>query len=93
MDIQYLPEIKDDLKEIGQANARKVKQVIEDRFINGEPHKSGKPLRKELAGCRRIRTGNIRIIYRVDQNVVSVLIIAIGLRRDSECYAKAEERL
>lgn len=46
-----------------------------------EPQQQGRPLSGDLAGYRRIRTGRLRIIFRVDQKKATVYIIAVGLRR------------
>mgnify|MGYP006359589027 FL=1 len=88
----YHPEVAEDLTLLGSAEARRTLAVIEERILHGEPDKAGKPLRGILAGCRRIRTGNIRIVYRVDGKRVEVLIIAVGARRDDEVYHAAESR-
>jgi mRNA interferase RelE/StbE len=88
----YHPEVTEDLTLLGSAEARRALAVIEERILHGEPDKAGKPLRGILAGCRRIRTGNIRIVYRVDGKRIEVLIIAIGVRRDDEVYQAAESR-
>jgi mRNA interferase RelE/StbE len=66
--------------------------VIDERLANGEPDKSGKALSGDLAGYRRLRTGQTRIIYRVDGKRIEVLIIAIGMRRDDEVYLAAQKR-
>jgi mRNA interferase RelE/StbE len=50
----YHPEVQGDLDQLGSAAANRVLDVIEERIVNGEPDKSGKPLRASLAGCRRI---------------------------------------
>ncbi|MGC1330310.1 type II toxin-antitoxin system RelE family toxin [Pseudomonas sp.] len=57
--------------------------------VHGEPDKTGKPLRGSLAGCRRNRAGDTRIVYRVDGQAIIVLIIVVGARRDSEVYDAA----
>src|SRR5260363_174256 len=59
---------------------------------NGEPGKIGKPLSGRLSGCRRIRTGTTRIIYRVNARAIEVLIIAVGMRRNDEVYIAAQKR-
>lgn len=89
----YHPEVAEDLTLLGMVGARRALAVIEERILHGEPDKAGKPLRGILAGCRRIRTGNIRIVYRTDGKRVEVLIIAIGARRDDEVYQAAESRM
>lgn len=89
----YHPEVQDDLDQLGAAAANRILDVIEARIMNGEPDKTGKPLRASLAGCRRIRTGDTRIVYRVDGKAIQVLIVAVGARRDKEMYDAAERRL
>lgn len=89
----YHDAVAVDLLAIGQAEARAALNVITQRIRNGEPDKTGKPLAGRRAGCRRIRTGSTRIVYRVNARTVEVLIAAIGQRRDSEVYAAADQRV
>ena len=89
----YHPDVQQDLIRLGSAAANRVLDVIEERIRDGEPDKLGKPLRGALAGCRRIRTGNTRIVYKVDGLAIQVLIIAVGSRRDEEVYDLANRRL
>ncbi|MGY4493637.1 type II toxin-antitoxin system RelE family toxin [Pseudomonas sp. TE3610] len=89
----YHPEVTDDFDQLGAYAANRILDVIEQRIANGEPDKLGKALRGSLAGCRRIRTGDTRIVYRVDGQAIIVLIIAVGARRDSEVYDAAVERV
>jgi len=86
----YHAEVTEDLVALGAVGAGRALAVIEERIIRGEPDKAGKPMRGLLSGCRRIRTGNIRIVYRVDGKRVEVLIVAIGARRDAEVYQTGE---
>ncbi len=88
----YHAAVEEDLVALGTVGARRALAVIEERIMRGEPDKAGKPLRVSLSGCRRIRTGNIRIVYRVDGKRVELLIVAIGARRDDEVYQTAESR-
>jgi len=89
----YHPEVEYDLLSLGRAEARAILKVIGDRIINGEPEKLGRALTGQLAGYRKIRTGQTRIIYRVDGERIEVLIIAVGMRRDNEIYDAAELRI
>lgn len=89
----YHHEVADDLEALGRYEARTVLRAIEQRIRDGEPDKSGKPLSGELAGCRRIRSGDVRIVYRVDAGIVEVLIIAVGPRRNDEVYRTARKRV
>lgn len=89
----YHHEVADDLEALGRYAARAVLKAIEERIRDGAPEQSGKPLAGELAGCRRIRSGDVRIVYRVDAGIVEVLIIAVGPRRNDEVYRTARKRV
>lgn len=58
-----------------------VKTAIEER-LSMEPIALGKPLRYTLKGYRRLRVGNYRIVYRINTNACSIIIVAIMNRRD-----------
>lgn len=92
-EIVYHHEVAEDLEELGNYQARAVLKAIETRIRDGEPEKTGKPLSGELAGCRRIRTGNVRIVYSVHAEIVEILIVAVGPRRNDEMYKIARQRV
>jgi mRNA interferase RelE/StbE len=87
------PSVEDDLRALGTQDSRTIINVLEQRIANGEPDKVGKPLSGELAGFRRLRTGHLRIVYRIDGAKIEVFVIAVGLRRDDEIYKIATKRL
>ncbi len=51
----------------------------------------GKPLQLDLKGLRSWRTGDFRIIYRVVEDQIEVLVVAVGHRR--EVYDQVRRRL
>jgi mRNA interferase RelE/StbE len=87
----YHPEVADDLASLGRVEAARLMRVIDERIRQGEPSKIGKPLYASLAGYRRLRTGYMRIVYRVNANMIEVLVVAAGMRRALEVYSKAEK--
>jgi len=89
----YHHEVAEDLEDLGRYQARAVLKAIETRIRDGEPEKTGKPLSGELAGCRRVRTGDVRIVYCVHAEVIEVLIVAVGPRRNDEVYKTALKRV
>ena len=91
--VTYHPDVEQDLLSLGRAEARIILKVIDERIAQGEPDKIGKPLAGELSGCRRIRTGQARIVYRVNGEQIEVLIIAAGMRRNDEIYDTASGRV
>lgn len=55
-------------------------------FIGGalaaDPHRVGKPLRAPLEGLYSARRGAFRVLFRIDDGEVTVLIVTIEHRRD-----------
>lgn len=90
--VRFHPEVEQDLRQLGSAEARRVLKVIRERIAEGEPDKIGKPLRGALAGHRRIRTGDVRIVYRINGTEI-VLVLCVGARRDDEVYESATKRV
>jgi len=88
----YHPEVTNDLESLGRAESARVMRVIDERIRQGEPNKIGKPLHGNLAGYRRLRTGYMRIVYRVNMDMIEVLVVAVGMRRERGVYSKAERR-
>ncbi|MCF5824618.1 type II toxin-antitoxin system RelE family toxin, partial [Pseudomonas syringae] len=72
--VRFHPDVDQDLKQLGTAEARRILKVIRERIAQGEPDKIGKPLRGALAGFRRIRTGDVRIIYRVNGTEIILVL-------------------
>ena len=83
------------LKEIPDRRIQtKIGQVIDG--LNQDPELKGKALWDELAGFRSIRAvgQRYRIIYKVDRRVVTVFVVAVGIRKDgarSDVYRLAQK--
>jgi mRNA-degrading endonuclease RelE of RelBE toxin-antitoxin system len=63
---------------------RVLSAVIEFAFgdLAHEPHRVGKPLRRELTGLYSARRGPYRLLYRIDQGRSLVLIQRVDHRVD-----------
>lgn len=68
-----------DIPKIGKEVRKRIQRAIEVK-LTLQPEMFGKPLRQSLAGYRKLRVGDYRVIFRIDTNVVRVF--AIGHRRD-----------
>ena len=55
------------------ADKKRFQKAVEDK-LTVDPLTFGKPMRKSLYGCRSLRVGDFRIIYRVQKNVVEILV-------------------
>ena len=87
-DVEYLPEVYDDLKSLGTQKPAEYCKVIEKRIAEGEPDKLGKTLGRTLAGCRRIRTGDTRIVYRVRSVFWSLQWACAGIAKSTKRQRK-----
>lgn len=67
---------------------RRVREAIRDRIdqLARDPDKQGKALVGALAGYRSIRAVGQRygVIYRVEGAIVTVLIVAVGIRKEGD---------
>ena len=78
--VEYLESVvKDDISKLPKKEQKKIKQVIEERLAQDPVH-FGKPLRYSLKGCRRMRVGNYRVIFKLETQ--TVLIVKIGHRKE-----------
>jgi len=89
--ILYHPDVAKDLGNIGRSRAKRAIRAIDEK-LGVEPEKFGAPLRKGLAGLRKLRVGDIRIVYQVKKERIEVLIITIGKRADNFVYRVASSR-
>lgn len=56
-----------------------IRKTIETKLV-AHPNIFGKPLRHSLAGCRKLRVGDYRIVFTIENDEVTVW--AIGHRKD-----------
>lgn len=75
----YTDEAKKQISKFDNKLKEKIRVAAEE--IQADPT-VGKPLTHELKGRFSYRVGNYRIIYRVYQAEILVLILAVGHRRD-----------
>lgn len=75
--IEYLVSvIEEDIAKLPKTAKTMIKKAIEER-LTLDPIGFGKPLRYSLKGHRRLRVSDYRIVYRIDAEKNTVLIIAI----------------
>lgn len=80
--IEYLASVvEEDIPRLPKSVRNLIKRAIEERLAI-DPVGLGKPLRYSLKGHRRLRVGDYRIVYRIDQDEQLVTIVAIKHRKD-----------
>jgi mRNA interferase RelE/StbE len=67
---------------------QRIQTIIREciKSLEYEPEIRGKPMRNELAGYRSIRAvgQRYRIIYKVDRERVTVLVVSLGIRKEGD---------
>ena len=84
--------VKEDLKNISKCDQSIIFKTIFKK-LSREPEKYGEPLRYELKGYWKLKVSHYRVVYRVEKNIVQVLVLKIGMRRDEEVYRDMARRL
>jgi mRNA interferase RelE/StbE len=65
-----------------------IKRAIAAKLMT-RPEVYGRPLRRSLKGYRKLRVGDYRIVFRIEENKVKVFVI----QHRTTVYATAPERL
>jgi mRNA interferase RelE/StbE len=84
--ILFTKEAKKNVEKLDPSIAKIISKAIESLAVN--PAK-GKPLAYELAGLRSLRTSDYRIVYRIKEKELLIIVIAVGHRK--EIYEKLKE--
>jgi len=63
-----------DIPKLSSEWRAKIKLTIEERLTT-HPDIYGKPLRQSLAGYRKLRVGDYRVVFKIEKTIVKVLII------------------
>ncbi len=86
--VKYTPTAAKAIRKLDTSTRAQVRAAIV-RLI--EDPTRGKPLQLTLKGLRSWRTSDWRIVYRVTEAQLEILIVAAGHRRD--VYDRIRERL
>ena len=84
--IKYTKEAKKKIEKLDKSIRLVIKKAIES--LSSNPYK-GKPLSYDLAGLYSLRTSDYRIIYRIKEKQLIIIVVTVGHRR--EIYKKLKE--
>jgi mRNA interferase RelE/StbE len=71
------------LRKLDEQIQREILRYLRDRVVgSADPRQFGKPLRMNLAGLWRYRVGDYRLICRLEENRLVVLVLQVGHRRE-----------
>ena len=77
--ISFTPKAEKDLSRIDSQNARRINRYLRDR-VAPNPRAVGVPLKGRLREFWRYRVGDYRVLARIEDEQLLVLVVQIGLR-------------
>jgi mRNA interferase RelE/StbE len=77
--VEFAKGVRKDFKGIPRSDANRILQKIESLTVNPRPPESKKLTNDD---SHRIRIGNYRVIYDIQDEVLLVLVVKVGNRKD-----------
>jgi mRNA interferase RelE/StbE len=82
--IEFVPGAAKELKKLGRAEAVRIIRTIEERIAPlDDPRSVGAPLKGEHEGYWRWRIGDYRVIARIEDARVLILVVRVAHRREA----------
>jgi mRNA interferase RelE/StbE len=79
--IEFTAEAERDFSKLGRSIQRRIFAYLNGRIATAaDPRDYGKPLLHELSGLWRYRVGDYRILCRLEEERVTVLVVEISHR-------------
>lgn len=81
--IEYAKTAKDQLRKLDKPVAKRILDFMDERIaVLENPRQTGKALKGPLGEFWCYRVGDFRIICEIQDDVVSILVVQIGNRRE-----------
>lgn len=79
--VAYLDSVEDDIKRLDKSTVKKILDRIET-YLAKDPKKLGKPLKGDFQGYWRYRWGDYRVIYKISEKEILVIVLHISHRKE-----------
>lgn len=81
--IQFLPDAAKDLRKLDRADAARIVKTLETRIaVRDDPRSLGAPLTGEHDGYWRWRIGHYRVIAKIEDERIRILVVRVGHRKE-----------
>jgi mRNA interferase RelE/StbE len=80
--LEYDAEARKQLRKLGHASGARILAGLEQIALLDDPRQRGKAMVGNRAGYWRWRFGDYRVIARIEEQKVVIVVIAVGHRRD-----------
>jgi mRNA interferase RelE/StbE len=81
--IEFLPAAEKELAKLGRAEAKRIIHTLKTRIAaRDDPRQLGSALGGELGGLWRWRIGDYRVIARIEEERITILVVRVAHRRE-----------
>lgn len=82
--IEFHPDAAKELKKLGRKAAARIVKTLETRIAPlDDPRTLGAPLKGEHEGYWRWRIGDYRVIARIEDRRITILVVRVAHRREA----------
>lgn len=81
--VEFVPAAAKELKKLGRAEAARIIATLETRIAPlDDPRTLGSGLTGELGGLWRWRIGDYRVVARIEDERITILVVRVAHRRE-----------
>jgi len=81
--IEFVPAAAKELKKLGKTEAARIIRTLETRIAAlDDPRQLGSALSAELGGLWRWRIGDYRVVARIEDERITILVVRVAHRRE-----------
>lgn len=81
--IEYATSVQKSLKKFDPTVRKRIRDFLENRLaVTDDPRSIGKALTGSMAGLWRYRLGDYRIVVKIEENAVKILVVRIADRKE-----------
>lgn len=79
--VAYLDSVEEDLRKLDKTTVKKILSRIES-YLARDPKGLGKALKGEFQGYWRYRWGDYRVIYKISEREILIIVLRINHRKE-----------
>lgn len=81
--VEFDDRARRELRKLDASAQRNILHYLRERLATDQdPRRFGAPLRRNLAGLWKYRIGAYRLVCRIEDGLVTVLVLRVGHRKD-----------
>ena len=77
---EFTPEARRQFERLDRSVQRRIQSYLNENVLAGDPRRFGRALRGDLSGLWRYRVGDFRLIAKLEDAILTVVIIKAGHR-------------